>query len=329
MEFERDERVERRRARRRQVRRRRFAALLVVGGVVALGAVSTTSLLGPNKRGKADSKAPATIELPGGGTTILPGHKVVAFYGAPGGDRLGVLGSGSPLEVRERLSDQALDYESLERHTLPAFELIATIAHPFPGSDGKFRSRASDDVIAEYLTAARAEQAILILDIQPGRADFMDEVRHCTKWLKQSDVSLALDPEWSVKAGEIPGRRVIGSTTAAKVNEVSAYLDQIVQENNLPQKLLLVHEFTEGMIENPKGLVQRPNLAMVFNVDGFGTPEAKTGKYADLTTDPDRPDFVFSGFKLFYEEDTRNGSRLMTPFEVLDLDPQPDVVVYE
>jgi hypothetical protein len=327
VEFQRDERVERRRARRRQIRRRRLAALLVVGGVAALVAVSTTSLLGPGKTGKAESKS-AVIELPRGGTTILPGYKVVAFYGAPGGDRLGVLGAGSPVAVAERLSDTALDYESLERKILPAFELIATIVHPVPGDDGMFRSRVSDDVIQKYLDAARQERAILILDIQPGRADFMDEVRHYEKWLKESDVSLALDPEWSMRDGQIPGK-VIGSTTAAKVNEVSAYLDQIVEDNKLPQKLLLLHEFTESMIQNRKGLVQRPNLAIVFNVDGFGTPEAKMGKYADLTTDPDRPEFVFTGFKLFYEEDTRNGSRMMTPYEVLDLDPQPDVVVYE
>ena len=302
--------------------------MLVVGGVAALVAVSATSLFGPSKGSKATSQSAAPIELPRGGTTILPGHKVVAFYGAPGGDRLGVLGAGSPLAAAERLSDQALDYESLERKVLPAFELIATIVHPGPGADGKYRSRVSDEVIGQYLAAARQERAILILDIQPGRADFMDEVQHYSKWLKESDVSLAIDPEWSMRAGEIPGK-VIGSTTAAKVNEVSAYLDQVVEDNNLPQKLLLVHEFTESMIQNRKGLVQRPNLAIVFNVDGFGTPEAKMGKYADLTTDPDRPEFVFTGFKLFYEEDTRNGSRLMTPFEVLDLEPQPDVVVYE
>lgn len=328
MEFQRDERVERRRARRRQIRRRRLAAALVVGGVAALVAVSATSLLGPSKGSRAASQSAAPIELPRGGTTILPGHKVVAFYGAPGGDRLGILGAGSPLAAAERLSDQALDYESLERKVLPAFELIATIVHPVPGDDGMFRSRISDEVIGQYLAAARQERAILILDIQPGRADFMDEVRHYEKWLKESDVSLALDPEWSMRAGQMPGK-VIGSTTAAKVNEVSAYLDQIVKDNKLPQKLLLVHEFTESMIQNRKGLVQRPNLAIVFNVDGFGTPEAKMGKYADLTTDPDRPAFVFTGFKLFYEEDTRNGSRIMSPFEVLDLAPQPDVVVYE
>jgi hypothetical protein len=328
VEFQRDERVERRRARRRQVRRRRLAALLVVSGVAVLVAVSTTSLLGPSKASKAESTPAATIELPRGGTTILPGHKVVAFYGYPGGDHLGVLGSGSPTAVAERLSDQALDYESLERQVLPAFELIATIAHPDPGADDLYRTRVSDEIIGQYLRAARQERALLILDILPGRAEFIDEVHHYEKWLKEPDVSLALDPEWSMGPGQVPNL-VIGSTTATKVNEVSAYLEQLVRSNNLPQKLLLVHEFTQNMVRNQSALVARPGIALVLNIDGVGSPEAKVGKYEDLTADPERPTSVFEGFKLFYQEDVNKGGRLMTPYEVLGLDPQPDVVVYE
>ena len=75
--------------------------------------------------------------------------------------------------------------------------------------------------------------------------------------------------------------------------------------------------------------MERPNLATVFNVDGFGTPEAKSGKYSALTSDPERPGFVFNGFKLFFEEDERGNSRIMTWSEVLGLTPQPDVIVYE
>jgi hypothetical protein len=239
-----------------------------------------------------------------------------------------VLGGGTPDQVGVQLADVASDYDSLERPVMPAFQLIATIVHDTPGSDGKYRSRLSDDVIDQYLQAARQQQMLLILDIQPGRAKFMDEVRHYAKWLKERDVSLALDPEWSMGPGEVPGK-VIGHTDAATINEVSAYLDQIVQTNKLPQKLLIVHEFTESMVQNRSALVERPGLATVFNVDGFGTPEAKTNKYTDLTSDPERPQFVFTGFKLFYEEDTRHNSRIMNWSEVLNLDPQPDVVVYE
>ena len=311
------------------MRRRRVAAFLIVAGVGVLIAFSTTSVFGPAKdKGTAVSRGARPIELPRGGTKILPDYRVVAYYGSPGGTLLGVLGGGTPSRVAEDLVDVASDYGSLERPVMPAFELIATIVHDTPGSDGKYRSRLSDEVIEQYLQAANQQQMLLILDIQPGRAKFMDEVRNYEKWLTKPNVSLALDPEWSMRAGEVPGED-IGQTDAATINEVSAYLDQIVQKNKLPQKLLVIHEFTESMIENRSAIVARSGLATVFNVDGFGTPEAKTGKYNDLTSDPDRPQFVFTGFKLFYEEDTRKGSRVMGPFDVLDLDPQPDVIVYE
>lgn len=329
MQFQRDERVERRRARRRQVRRRRVAAVLVLGGVVALGALSTTSLLGPAEEKQDAGATPQAKTLPRGGTSILPEFRVVAFYGYPrSGERLGALGVGTPTQVAERLSDQALDYDLAGRPVLPAFELIATLVHDFPGEDGMYRSRLDGATIDEYIAAARQEKAITILDIQPGYADFMDEVRAFEPWLKQPDVSLALDPEWSMRPGQVPGRQ-IGSTTASKVNEVSAYLSKIVQENGLPDKLLLVHEFTKGMIVDRSKVLSRRGIDMVFNVDGFADATGKINKYNDLTADPDRPRHVFNGFKLFYEEDTRNGWTLMSPFDVLDLEPQPDVVVYE
>ena len=311
------------------MRRRRVAALLVVGGVAALIAASTTSLFRPgDDKGDAGAQSSKGIELPGGGRTILPDRRVVAYYGSPGGKVLGELGNGTPSEVAARLLDTSADYESSDRKVLPAFELIATIVRDTPGEDGLYRSRLSDAQIETYLQAARQHSMLLILDIQPGRAKFINEVRHYEKWLKEPDVSLALDPEWSMRKNEVPGK-IIGQTDAATINEVSAYLDQLTESNKLPQKLLIIHEFTESMIENRSALVQRPNLATVFNVDGFGPPEAKTDKYNDLTSDPERPEFVFTGFKLFFEEDTRNGSRVMGPFEVLDLEPQPDVVVYE
>lgn len=305
-----------------------MAALAIVGVVGALVAVSTTSLFGDEKN-DADSKPAAkAIQLPRGGTTILPGNRVVAYYGSPGGTLLGVLGGGTPTQVAEQLEEVASDYGSLETPALPAFELIATIVRDTPGSDGKYRSRLSDEQIQEYVETTRQQRMLLILDIQPGRAKFIDEVKHYAKWLKEPHVSLALDPEWSMGPKEIPGK-VIGRTNAKTINEVSAYLAKIVKDNALPQKLFLIHEFTESMITNRSAIVERPGLATVFNVDGFGTPEAKTGKYNDLTSDPERPAFVFTGFKLFYEEDTRGNGRLMEWPEVLDLDPQPDVVVYE
>ena len=173
----------------------------------------------------------------------------------------------------------------------------------------------------------RRFKGVLILDIQPGRADFMEEVRALEPYLRQPDVSLALDPEWSVPAGVEPGKE-IGSTSAETVNEVSAYLSQLVQNQDLPQKLLLVHQFTEGMVLERRSIAARPGLAIVTNVDGFGTADLKAGVYRQLTA----PDVLpsgnagsYTGFKLFYREDTG----LMNPAAVLALQPRPEVVVYE
>jgi hypothetical protein len=149
----------------------------------------------------------------------------------------------------------------------------------------------------------------------------MTEVRHYRRWLEQPDVSLALDPEWSMEAGEVPGQQ-IGSTDARTINRVSAYLDGLVRQRNLPQKMLLIHQFTDDMIEDRDQLERRPGVALVRNVDGFGSPEIKKQKYREFTRGPRR---THVGYKLFYREDTD----LMSPREVLGMRPQPDIVVYE
>lgn len=303
---------------------------MVLAGVATLIGLSATGLLGPRKK----AEAPATelapqIELPGGGTTILPNRRVVAFFGVPGGGAdLGILGVGSPSAAAEKLREQAYPYDTIERPLLGAFELIATIAHDFPGERGVYNGRLSDAQIEEYLRVARQEGFILILDIQPGHAKWMDEVRHYRKWLEEPDVSLALDPEWSVPKNQVPGKSVIGSITPEAINEVSAYLQSIVATKKLPQKLLIVHQFKDFQVKNTQAIAQRSGVALVINVDGvgpvdqkIGTYESVSGKYADET--------IARGFKVFYKDDVDKGGEIMAPEDVLDLEPQPDVITYE
>ena len=149
-----------------------------------------------------------------------------------------------------------------------------------------------------YLRAARRAKALLVLDIQPGHADFMDEVKHLDRWLREPDVGLALDPEWHTPGAQ-PGT-VIGSVDAAAVNEVSAHLAKIVRVNNLPEKLFVVHQFTPDMIRGKAQVVQRPGLATTMNVDGFGDRANKVAKYREFTHDGTH---FRRGFKLFYSED--------------------------
>ncbi|MEA2412270.1 MAG: hypothetical protein QOC77_2831 [Thermoleophilaceae bacterium] len=272
---------------------------------------------------KAAAAPEAPPQLPRGGRTIFPRFRVVAYYGAPQDPQLGELGIGTPAHAARKLERQARPYLAGGRRILPAFELISTVASGSPGVGGRYSSRLPRRVLDRYLKAARAARALLILDIQPGHAAFMDEVRALRPYLEQPDVSLALDPEWKVPDGEVPGR-VIGSTDAADVNMVSAYVSAIVRAHNLPQKLLVVHQFTNNMIGRKELLTQPPGVALTLNVDGFGDPPNKISKYDEFTRNPIARRF-HPGFKLFYHEDTN----LISPARVLRLRPRPEFVIYE
>lgn len=307
-------------------RRRRLTAVAVVLVLGAAVAVATGAIGGKDDTAEqaakaAKAKAAQLPQLPGGGRRILPDRRVVGFYGHPTDAELGELGIGSPDAAGRRLLAQAKAYEQARRPVLPAFELLASIATADPGDAGDFSLRTDDATIGRYLRAARRIGAILILDIQPGHADFMTETRRLQHWLKEPDVSLALDPEWKVPEGTVPGQE-IGATTAADVNEVSYYLDMLTRVNQLPQKLLLIHQFTNDMIADEQQLTQRQWVAVSLNIDGFGTRSVKTSKYRDFAGQLPWP---AKGFKLFYRED----EGLMTPQQVLRLRPAPSIVVYE
>ena len=311
-------------------RRRRLAALGVVAAAAAFagaavgagrGSEDPGATAGP--RADASAKAPKpkpAPELPLGGRTIFPHYRVVAYYGAPQSHELGALGIGSPDAAGRRLRKQAAPYVRKTRPVLLAFELIATVANAAPGEDGLYRTQQSDAIIRRYLRAARRAKALLLLDIQPGHAGFMDEVKHLDRWMREPDVGLALDPEWHTPGAQ-PGT-VIGSVDAAKVNEVSQHVAKIVRERNLPQKLFVVHQFTPDMIRDKAQVQQRPGLATTMNVDGFGDRANKVSKYRQFTHDGTH---FHRGYKLFYEEDVG----LMRPRSVLALQPPPDLVVYE
>ncbi len=271
---------------------------------------------------EAQSAADELPELPGGGRELLPAYRLVAYYGAPGSEELGALGIGTPAEATEELLRQAKPYATEERPVMPVLELLASVAASDAGDDGLYRNQTPDATIRRYLAEARRQGAILLLDIQPGRSSFAAEVARLDRYLREPDVGLALDPEWHVGPDEIPGQ-VIGSVDAATVNRISAGLSAITQREALPQKLFVIHQFTGGMIGNRAQLVARPDLATVINVDGFGAAADKIAKYEDLH--PNAGSALFSGFKLFYNEDFD----LMSPSQVLELRPEPDLIVYE
>jgi hypothetical protein len=312
-------------------KRRRALAIMALAAAAALVVFAVTQLTGskaaePPAKGADAEKAQATptpkplAELPRGGRSILPDFRVVAFYGAPQDRQLGALGIGTPTQMTKKLEKQAKPYNRKSRPVLPAMELIAVVAAAHPGEGERYNLRQPDSVIRRYLKAARKAKALLILDIQPGRSDFFTETKRLRKFLKEPDVGLALDPEWRMAPGEIPGK-VIGSVGAREVNATTAWLDQLVTRYKLPQKLLLIHQFTDDMIPEAQ-LKERKGLAYVLNVDGFGTQSLKIAKYKNFAAQAKQ---FRRGFKLFYEEDVK----MMSPSQVMRLTPRPDIIVYE
>jgi hypothetical protein len=166
---------------------------------------------------------------------------------------------------------------------------------------------------------------LLLLDVQPGRANVVDETRRLERWLKEPDVGLAFDPEWAVRQGQVPGR-VFGRTTGAQLDQLAAYLSGLVQQNNLPEKVFVFHQLAKRIVTNEQGLKQHPGVVVVKSVDGIGNQADKEATWRKLT--PNMAKGVHAGFKLFYDEDSRHG-KLMTPQQVLALRPRPEFVVYE
>jgi len=262
----------------------------------------------------------APLQLPLGGRQIFPAYRVVAYYGTAGNPTLGVLGESSPDGIMTRLRAAGAGFASPGRRVQLAYELIVTVAQAGPGADGKYRKTIDLAKVRQYVDAAKRNKVLVVLDVQPGRSDFLTEVRKLRPFLVEPHVGLALDPEWRMGANQVPGK-VIGSVAAAEVNAVSAYVSDLVREHNLPEKIFILHQFRASMITNIGAVQRRPGLAMVQHVDGFGTRSQKDATFRALR----RPQQFHIGYKLFYDEDVT----IYRPRDVLAFRPTPEYISYQ
>jgi len=250
---------------------------------------------------------------------LLPDNMYVTLYGAPQLTAT-VVGKKSPRGAARGAVKQAAAYErETDRGVVPGIDLIGVVANSTPGPDRKYRTRQPDPVIESYLEAIRAVEGRLMLDIQPGRSTASAEVVALRRWIAEPDVDVGIDPEWNVGPKGVPGK-TSGSITATEVNETSARIDRIVEKEDLPPKVLIVHQFTKRMIKNRAQIRQRPGVQVVLNFDGIGSPAAKENGFAALATEG-----LFNGFSIFLTLDTR----VMTPAAVLGLLPTVDFLLYQ
>ena len=256
---------------------------------------------GEPTEGKAKPAAQPRPRLPGGARHIFGSNRfLVAYYGTAETGALGVLGETPPDEMHRRLLAAAEPFGGPARPVQGVFELIVSIADRGPGPDGDFSHDIDIRRVERYIRAAHRHDALLLLDLQPGRSDFLTVAKRWGWALEDPWVGLALDPEWRMSRGERPGR-VIGHVSAAEINRTSAWLARLTRRHELPEKLFVLHQFRTSMITNIGRVRQRPGLAMVQHVDGFGTRRQKRATYGVVA----RPTQFRMGLKLFYDEDVR------------------------
>lgn len=297
------------------------AALTVVLGILLVRLVwasSSTSVVGIAVRQVAEVSNPCKLAADG---EPLAETQIVSYYGNPYAKDMGILGEMPPEKLVEKLKAHAERYNSLNglRQVQPALHLVYATAQRKPGPEGLHLAYVGEQTLQEYLDIACENGLLVFLDLQIGRSDVETELRKILPYLEDPHVHVALDPEYAVGDGEIP-RENLGSLDAADVNAAQAMLQDFLEDRGLPDKILIVHQFTRSMLTRPELIEDYPRVKFVIDMDGIGPPDIKGVRYQQLTASAEH-----AGIKLFFHLD--EPSHLMSEEEVLAL--EPDVIIYQ
>ncbi|SHN28473.1 hypothetical protein [Chitinophaga sp. CF418] len=258
---------------------------------------------------------------------LLPYHRIVAYYGNLYTPAMGILGMQPEEEMLTRLKDETASWQQADTMlpVLPALHYIAVTAQENPGPSGKYRLRMPQEQLEKVVALAYQEKTLLFLDVQVGLSTLQDELPLLETYLRLPETHLGIDPEYSMKNLQVPCSS-IGTFDAADINYAITFLSDIVKKYNLPPKILVVHRFTQAMVTNYKNIKTVPEVQVVINMDGFGSPAKKIDSYTGFVA---REPVQYTGFKLFYKVDPKTGKRLMQPEEVLALYPSPVYIQYQ
>ena len=245
-------------------------------------------------------------QLPGGGFHILPAdseRRYLAYYGHPETDGLGVLGEQGPAETLEKMQGFVGEYGADGAQVIPTFEMIASVASSGPTDDSDYSYEWPIETFQPWVDFAGENEAYVVLDLQSGRDDFLSQAVQYEALLKLPHVGLALDPEWRLKDDQVHLEQ-IGSVAAAEVNQVIDWLGDLVRDNGLPQKMLIVHQFRLSMITERGDLKQRPEIQLVIQMDGEGGDgeSSKDATYRTISEGTEDAHWAW-GWKNFFDED--------------------------
>jgi len=252
---------------------------------------------------------------------ILPSdyNMIVALYGRPHSKTLGILGKQPLSQTILMAKEKAKVYEKAwdtGKHVTPAFDLIYEMATASPGKNGKYVITLSPKILLEYITEAQKNGIVVFVDVQLGKKSPAQAVKPLLKYLKHSNVHIAVDPEFSVDNLSVRPGKKIGSITGQQINEVQHMMRDYIKENGIKDdKILLIHMFTQHMVTNKNVIKYTDRVHLAMHLDGHGSPALKIKTYNELYTDA-RAGLVTGGFKVFYKQDNPR----MTPKQVLGLE---------
>ncbi|HEV2129225.1 MAG TPA: hypothetical protein VGR22_11465 [Thermomicrobiales bacterium] len=254
---------------------------------------------------------------------LLPDYRLLFYYGFPENELMGILGEYSPEENLQLLREQVAEYEAVDS-TRPwkiGFELIASVAQGTPQGDNSYVADTDGDWLDLYTEFTAEHDMVLLLDVQMGRKEPKEDYQGLERWLRYDHVHLGIDPEFKMWGDEIPGQD-LGHVTAEQVTEAQQWLVDVADKYGTSRKMLVVHQFHVYMIEDKDQIKPMAGVDLVIDEDGWGPPDMKMDTYEVVIT---QQPIEYHGIKLFYQQD----DPLMTPAEVMALEPTPDVVIYQ
>jgi hypothetical protein len=278
---------------------------------------------------------------------MLPTHRVVAFYAVPSAEPTGP--AYAPTDTMlAALRQQGAAYEQLDPgHPVQlGIDLVVSVPDAFPGPQGNYSHHVDAGTIQTYIDFCRKNNLLLFLDLDFGQSPIMDEVNFFLPYLEQyTFVHMAIDPEWMFpRRNGVPGLH-LSNVRASDLNPIIEAIAAIPMQYHVPRKILIIHQYRpdgdglkdpydpgQAEIADKRNLLFDPRVDVVIHIDSVGGYPGdihdKRLQYSQwVQQDMEKYDnFLYGGFKLFYQHEAK--VRLMTPKEVLSLDPPPMVVTY-
>ncbi len=267
---------------------------------------------------------PRPFEFPAGGRQLEDAYRMVALYGTPDTPVLGALGQQSLPKTIDRVKKLASHYDTLSTEpVLPTLEIISTIASASPTENGDYSREVDMAKLRTWVMTAQKAGVYVVLDLQPGRTNFLVQAKMLEPLLREPNVGLALDPEWRLGRKEFPLVQ-IGAVNIKEVNSVVRWLAALTKRHNLPQKAFVLHQFRLSMLPQRSLLdTSHKELTYIVQMDGQGSQSSKKDTWQTVAANPS-PRMVF-GWKNFYRKDPH----MLSIRGTMQITPLPRYISYQ